>query len=48
MALMLIYRIFVTFVSWLVMHLRSAVEGGSWDMTGRYGQVSGSWLALHR
>ena len=28
--------------------LRSAVEGGSWDMPGRYGQVSGSWLALHR
>ena len=28
--------------------LRSAVDGGSWDMSGRYGQVSGSRLAFHR
>jgi len=28
--------------------LRSAVDGGSWDMSGRYGQVSGSCLAFHR
>jgi hypothetical protein len=32
----------------LARDLRSAVDGGSWDMPGRYGQVSGSRLALHR
>jgi hypothetical protein len=31
-----------------VQGLRSAVDGGSWDMSGRYGQVSGSRLAFHR
>src|SRR5437763_1826495 len=28
--------------------LRSAVDGGFCDMSGRYGQVSGSRLAFHR